>query len=56
MPPVGKKIRIKETGQVFMSARICARYIGGDFSKIYACLRGVRGKHKGFTFEYYEGV
>jgi len=52
--PWGKRIKIVETGEVFRSARDCARYIDGDYSSIYACLRGERKQHRGFTFEYLE--
>lgn len=50
----GSSVRINETGQVFMSVRHCARFIGGDFSSIYACLRGARNRHLGYTFSYLE--
>ncbi len=50
----GRRVRIKETGDVFKSIRDCARYIGGDYSSVYACLRGERKKHMGYSFEYYE--
>lgn len=49
----GKRVRIIETGQVFRTARDCADYIGGDYSSIYSCLRGVRKQHMGYTYEYY---
>lgn len=52
--PWGKKIRIVETGEIFRTARECARYLKGDYSSIYACLRGERRKHLGHTFEYVE--
>lgn len=48
----GQRVRIKETGQEFRSARACARYIGGDYSMVYKCLRGERKKHMGYSFEY----
>jgi hypothetical protein len=50
----GKRILIVETSEVFRTVRDCAKYINGDFSSIYACLRGDRRSHRGFTFEYYE--
>lgn len=53
-PPRGRRVMIKETGEVFLSARECARYIGGDYSSIYRCIRNPESKHKGYTFEYYE--
>ena len=52
--PWGAPIRIIETGEVFRSARDVARYIGGDYSSVYRVLRGERGSHMGYTFEYYE--
>lgn len=54
MPPIPKKIRIKETGRVYLSAQAVAQAINGDKSTIHACLRGMRGSHKGYTFEYVE--
>lgn len=53
-PPRGRRVRIRETDEVFMSARECARYIGGDYSSIYRCIREPGRTHKGYTFEYYE--
>jgi len=50
----GKRVRIIETGQVFRTVRDCARYIHGDYSSIYACLRGIRRSHRGYAFEYYD--
>jgi hypothetical protein len=50
----GKRIRIIETAEVFRTVRDCARYINGDYSSIYACLRGDRSSHRGFTFEYHD--
>lgn len=47
-----RRVRILETGMVFLSVESCADYIGGDASTIYRVLRGERGSHKGFTFEY----
>lgn len=49
----GRRVKIVETGEIFRTVGECARWIGGDFSKIYACLRGERGHHLGYTFEYY---
>lgn len=51
---VGKKVRIIETGDVYRTVRDCADYIGGDYASIYACLRGERSTHLGYTFEYAE--
>lgn len=53
-PGWGRRVQIRETGAVFRTVGDCARYIGGDFSKIYACLRGERRTHLGYTFQYYE--
>lgn len=52
MPPVPRKVRVVETGRVYVSARSCALDIGGEFGAVYACLRGVRKTHKGYSFEY----
>lgn len=49
----GQRIRIIETEQVFRTVRDCADYINGDYSSIYACLRGDRKSHRGLSFEYY---
>lgn len=54
MPPPPKAVRIKETGKVYLSARKAAEAIGGDFATIFACLRGERRSHMGYTFEYVE--
>lgn len=48
-----RRVKIKETGQVFRTVRECADYIGGDYSSIYSCLRGERKRHLGYTYEYY---
>jgi hypothetical protein len=53
--PWGQRVRIKETGEIFRTVRDCANYIGGDYSSIYACLRGQRRTHLGFSFEHYAG-
>lgn len=50
----GRRVRVIETGQVFMNAYSCADYIRGHASNIYACLRGVHKRHMGYTFEYIE--
>lgn len=52
--PKSRRIRIVETEEVFKSVRDCARYIGGDYSSIYKCLRGEHSNHLGYTFEYLE--
>lgn len=49
----GKPIRIVETGEVFRTVRDCANYINGDYSTIYAVLRGQRESHRGYTYEYH---
>ena len=48
-----RKVRIVETGDIFLTVENCAKYIGGDPSSIYRVLRGERISHKGLTFEYY---
>jgi len=53
--PWGRRILIVETGEIYRTARDCARHIGGDFGAIYACLRGERNRHMGYTFRYYDG-
>jgi hypothetical protein len=50
----GRRVRIIETGEVFLNAYACANYIGGHASNIYACLRGRGRTHLGYSFEYYE--
>lgn len=50
----GRQVKVLETGQVFRTARDCANYISGDYGSIYACLRGDRQSHMGYTFEYYD--
>lgn len=53
-PPRGRRVEIVETGEVFLSARDCARYIGGDYSSIYRCIRQPWSVHKGYHFRFYE--
>lgn len=48
----GSRVRIIETGDTFLNAYACARYVEGDVSSIYKCLRGQRNHHRGFTYEY----
>lgn len=50
----GRKVEVVETGDVYRTARDCARYIGGDYGSVYACLRGDRRSHMGYTFRYYD--
>lgn len=50
----GKRVEVIETGDVYRTARDCARHIGGDYGSVYACLRGDRNSHMGFTFRYYD--
>lgn len=50
----GRRVRIVETGEIFLNAYACANYIGGHASNIYACLRGKHKTHLGYTFEYFE--
>jgi hypothetical protein len=49
-----RPVEVIETGDVYRTARDCADYIGGDYGSIYACLRGERGSHLGYTFRYYD--
>lgn len=49
----GQPIRIVETGEVFRTVRDCAAYINGDYSSIYAVLRGDRSTHRGYSFTYH---
>jgi hypothetical protein len=49
-----RSVEVIETGDVYRTARDCADYIGGDYGSIYACLRGERGSHLGYTFRYYD--
>lgn len=50
----GKRVRVPELDMEFVSVRAAARFIGGDYSNIYRCLRGHRDKHLGYSFEYIE--
>jgi hypothetical protein len=50
----GRQVEVVETGDVYRTARDCARYIGGDYGSVYACLRGDRRSHMGYTFRYYD--
>jgi hypothetical protein len=50
----GKRVEVVETGDVYRTARDCAHYIGGDYGSVYACLRGDRRSHMGYTFRYYD--
>ena len=54
MPVTPKPVKVKETGEVYRGVRRCADEIHGDFGTIYACLRGERKTHQGFTYEYVE--
>ena len=47
-----RRVRIVETGEVFLTVENLAKYIQGDASSIYRVLRGERISHKGLTFEY----
>lgn len=47
-----RRVKIVETGMVFLSVESCAKYIDGDASSIYRVLRGERASHKQHTFEY----
>ena len=50
--PRGRPVQILETGEVFDNAYECAYFIDGTHSAIYACLRGERLTHLGYTFQY----
>lgn len=50
--PIGRYVRIVETGQLFNSVYQCARFINGDASSIYRVLRGERSTYRGLTFVY----
>ncbi len=50
----GQRVEIVETGEVFRTARDCAKYVGGDYGSVYACLRGDRRSHMGYTYKYYD--
>jgi NUMOD4 motif len=52
----GRKVVVVETGDVYRTARDCADYIGGDYGSVYACLRGERRSHMGYTYQYYDEV
>ncbi len=51
-PARSRRVKIVETGMVFLTVESCANYIDGDASSIYRVLRGERISHKGFTFDY----
>lgn len=48
----GKKVRIIETGEEFMTIKDCAKAINGTPSNIYSFFRGNNKSYHGFTFEY----
>jgi hypothetical protein len=54
MPPIPRKVLIVELGRVYLSAREAAKAIRGEFSAVYAVLRGERGQHRGYTFRYHD--
>ena len=49
------KIRIIETGEEFTSFNKAAMSIGGNRGCVYLCLKGMRSKHKGYSFEFVDG-
>lgn len=49
-----RPVEVIETGDVYRTARDCADYIGGDYGSVYACLRGERRSHMGYTYRYYD--
>lgn len=50
---LSRRIRIVETGEIFLSVAAVAKSIDGDVSSIYRVLKGERLSHRGFTFEYH---
>jgi hypothetical protein len=50
-PSRRKKIRIIETGNVYLSMHDCAREINGNFKAISNCIRGKSKTHKGYHYE-----
>lgn len=49
-----RKVRVKETGEIFDNATECAKGINGHRSHVSACLRGELSTHKGLHFEFVE--
>lgn len=49
-------VRVIETGQVYRSFTECARAIGGTISGIHDCKSGRQQQHRGYHFEFPEGV
>lgn len=47
-----KKVRVIETGDVYLSEKDCAEAVGGCRSGITGCLKGRRRTHKGLHYEY----
>lgn len=50
--PAGRRVIIRETGDIYKNARLAADAIGGYESAVGACLRGELQSHMGYTFEY----
>lgn len=48
----GRRVRIRETNQVFRSVHTAARAINGDPRAMYRVLRGHQHTHLGYTFEW----
>jgi hypothetical protein len=53
-PSRGRKVEIVETGQVFLSGRNAARYVGGDYSNVYKALKDPSKTHRGYHYRFKE--
>lgn len=51
-PPKHDYVRIIELDEIFPSYIEAAERIGGNRGCVYLCLRGMRTRHLGYTFEY----
>lgn len=47
-----RKVKVVETGEIYNSARECARAIGGSQAHVSRCLNGEYSQHKGYHFIY----
>ena len=45
-------VKILETGVIYPSYRDAADAVKGDRACVWQCVKGYRGKHKGYTFVY----
>lgn len=50
-----KPIKIIETGEIFETYSDAAKSINGHKGDILLCLRGLRRRHKGYSFMYVDG-